>query len=467
MSIKRKRSECQSEMWIPTATMAKSPGHPFYERLNQLLCEHRFDPWVEDLCEEFYAKTGRGSVPLGVYFRMLFIGYFESIPSNRQIEWRCQDSLSLRAFLGLSLEERVPDHSSLTKIRDRLGLETHQQVFRWVVSVLGEEKLLDGKTVGIDSTTLAADASMKTIRRKDNGQSYPEYLSEVFEEEGGTPPDAPTKTRKDRKRRKKLSNQEWESPADPDAGITRMKDGTTRIAHKVEHAVDLSGRGAVTAVTVHPGHRGDTETVKETFEKAEMNTTIGKQELVPIEEVVADKGYHSNQVLEEMEEDAQVRTYIPAPKGKRNWKGKPEEKRRSQNNRARTQRTYGKSIMRKRGELVERSFQHLYDRGGQKRGTTFRGTDKVLTDCLMKAAAFNLGLVLRDRFGYGAPKTMANRLKEAFYWLQLTGSRLHRCTSGLLKGFRSWKNRSRETLRLRRHEIFRRPHEQKAQFSTA
>jgi len=438
MSIKRKRSESQSEMWIPTATVAKSPGHPFYERLNRLLREHRFDPWVEDLCEEFYAKTGRGSVPPGVYFRMLFIGYFESIPSNRQIEWRCQDSLSLRAFLGLSLEERVPDHSSLTKIRDRLGLETHQRVFQWVVSVLGEEKLLDGKTVGIDSTTLAADASMKTIRRKDNGQSYPEYLSEIFEEEDGSRPDAPTKTRKDRKRSKKLSNKEWESSSDPEAGITRMKDGTTKVAHKVEHAVDLSGHGAVTAVTVHPGHHGDTETVKETFDQAEVNTTIGKQELVPIEELVADKGYHSDPVLEEMEQEAQVRTYIPAKNGKRNWKGKTEEQRRHRNNRARTQRAYGKSIMRKRGELVERSFQHLYDRGGQKRRTTFRGTEKVLTSCLMKAAAFNLGLVLRVRFGYGAPKTMANGLKEAMKGILLNTFAGSASLSGPQRSFFVW-----------------------------
>jgi transposase len=425
-------------MWIPTATVAKSPGHPFYERLNQLLREHRFDPWVEDLCEEFYAKTGRGSVPPGVYFRMLFIGYFESIPSNRQIEWRCQDSLSLRAFLGLRLEDRVPDHSSLTKIRDRLGLEVHQRVFRWVVSVLGEEKLLDGKTVGIDSTTLAADASMKTIRRKDNGQSYPEYLSEIFEEEDGSKPDAPTKTRKDRKRRKTLSNQEWSSPTDPEAGITRMKDGSTKVAHKVEHAVDLSGHGAVTAITVHPGHRGDTKTVKETFDQAETNTTIGKQELVPIEELVADKGYHSDPVLKDMEENAQVRTYIPAPEGKRNWKGKPEEKRRNLNNRARTKRAYGKSIMRKRGELVERSFQHLYDRGGQKRRTTFRGTEKVLTSCLMKAAAFNLGLVLRVRFGYGAPKTMANGLTEAMNDILLNTFAFFASPSGLQRFFFAW-----------------------------
>lgn len=440
MSIKRKSSESQPAMWIPTATMAKSPGHPFYERLNGLLREHRFDTWVEGLCEEFYAKTGRGSVPPGVYFRMLFIGYFESIPSNRQIEWRCQDSLSLRAFLGLSLEERVPDHSSLTKIRDRFGLEVHQRVFRWVVSVLGDEKLLDGKTVGIDSTTLAADASMKTIRRKDNGQSYPEYLSEIFEEDG-IKPDAPTKTRKDRKRRKTLSNQEWSSPTDPEAGITRMKDGSTKVAHKVEHAVDLSGHGAVTAVTVHPGHHGDTKTVKETFNQAEANTAVGKQNLVPIDEVVADKGYHSDEVLEEMEQNAQVRTYIPAPEGKRNWKGKPEEQRRHRNNRLRTKRNYGKSIMRKRGELVERSFQHLYDRGGQKRRTTFRGTEKVLTDSLMKAAAFNLGLVLRVRFGYGAPKAMANGHKEKTTSIYMNSFSGPKRLLGLLRSF--WTGRRR------------------------
>lgn len=306
--------------------------------------------------------------------------------------------------------------------------------------MLGEEQLLDGKTVGIDSTTLAADALMKTIRRKDNGKSYPEYLSEIFEEEDGGKPDAPTKTRKDRKRPKKLSNQDWESPTDPEAGITRMKDGSTKVAHKVEHAVDLSGHGAVTAVTVHAGHRGDTKTVKETFDQAETNTTIGKQELVPIEEVVADKGYHSDPVLKDMEENAQVRTYIPAPEGQRNWKEKPEEKRRNRNNRERTKRAYGKSIMRKRGELVERSFQHLYDRGGQKRRTTFRGTEKVLTSCLMKAAAFNLGLVLRVRFGYGAPKTMANGLKKAMERIRMDIFRRPAAPQSLPELPMSWKH---------------------------
>jgi transposase len=417
MAIKRKQTDRQPDLWIPTAGLAKSPGHPFYERLNQLLRRHGFDRWVEARCEGCYAGGGRGSIPPGVYFRMLFIGYFEGVPSNRQIEWRCQDSLSLREFLGLTLEERVPDHSSLTRIRDRLGLAIHQQVFGWVVSVLGDENLIDGKTLGIDSTPLAADASMKTIQRKDNGKSYPEYLSEIFQESDGSPPDAPTRTRKDRKRPKKLSNAEWASPTDPEAGITRMKDGSTKVAHKVEHAVDLSGHGAVTAVTVHPGHTGDPQTVRETFAEAEYNTAVATGDLVPVEEVVADKAYHSDGVLEVMEEDAQVRTYIPAPKGKRNWRGKPEERRRYRNNQDRTGRTYGKTILRKRGELVERTFQHLYDRCGRQRRTTFRGSDKVLTDCLMKASAFNLGLLLRVRFGHGTPMAMANGLKPGLFVL--------------------------------------------------
>ena len=250
MAMGRRARERQGEFWIATQLLPGTPRHVFYEKLNGILAEGGFDRFVEGLCEPYYAEGfGRASVPPGVYFRMLLIGYFEGIDSQRGIAWRCADSRSLAAFLGCSPKEATPEHSSLTRIRNRLPLEIHERVFAFVLALAERRKLLKGKTVAVDSTTLEANAAMKSIVRKDTGEDYRDYLVRLMREEGliadrDEPSDEELR-RFDKRRQKKVSNAEWESPVDPDARIAKMKDGRTHLAYKAEHVVDLeTGRAS-------------------------------------------------------------------------------------------------------------------------------------------------------------------------------------------------------------------------------
>src|SRR6266571_919637 len=231
----RKDREEQEELWVPHTALPKGASHPFYQRLNQLLEESHFDEFVEGRCQRFYAKKrGRPSLVPGVYFRLLLIGYFEGIDSERGMAWRANDSLALRRFLRVGLEESPPDHSTISRTRRLMDLETHREVFSWVLRLLAEKGLLKGQTLGIDATTLEANAALRTIVRRDTGEGYQEFLKRL-----------------ERKRKHKGSNEEWKHPHDPDARITKMKDGRTHLAHKVEHAVDFQS-GAVVAVTLQP-----------------------------------------------------------------------------------------------------------------------------------------------------------------------------------------------------------------------
>ena len=245
MAMGRSAAERQEELFIAHDRLPKSVGHVFYQQLNKLLLEADFDQWVEALCEPHYAKgKGRRSIPPGVYFRMLLVGYFEGLGSQRGIAWRCSDSLSLRAFLGVSLTQETPDHSSLSYIRNRLPLSVHGQVFVKVLAIAQEKKLLKGKTVAVDSTTLEANAAMKSIVRRDTNEDWNEYLTRLMQEEGlvaaGEQPSAEELRRFDKSRKNKsVSNDEWESPTDPDSRISRMKDGTTHLAYKAEHVIDM------------------------------------------------------------------------------------------------------------------------------------------------------------------------------------------------------------------------------------
>ena len=255
--MKKKKKSRQETLWIPHDAVASSPGHPFYEELERVLREEEFDSFVESKCSPYYAKKqGRPSIPPGVYFRMLLIGYFERIDSERGICWRCSDSLSLRQFLGLGMEERTPDHSSLSRIRNRLPLEVHESVFGWVLEILASRGMIDGKTLGVDATTLEANAALRSIVRRDTGESYESYLKELARKSGIEEPSRADIAKLDKKRPKKGSNKEWVNPNEPDAEIMKMKSGGTDMAHKAEHAVDMSGEGAVIAVTLHGGGEG-------------------------------------------------------------------------------------------------------------------------------------------------------------------------------------------------------------------
>jgi transposase len=413
MGTRRKR-EVQQDLWIATSDVVATPANAFYDRLNQILDEHKFDSKVERLCQKFYKKSvyGRPSMAPGIYFRSLLIGYFEGLDSERAIAWRTADSLSLRKFLGYELNEMTPDHSTISRTRRLYWLETHKAVFAWVLKILTKEGLVSGRTVSIDATTLDANAALKNIVRRDNGQGYDEYLKELAHAAGMENPTREQLARFDRKRKKKGSNQEWTSPSDPDARITRMKDGRTHLAHKAEHAVDLTS-GALLAVTLHPADEGDTSTIRKTLEEAQAAATEinGKG----VEEVVADKGYHSGPVLMEVH-DQEVRSYIPEPeRGRRNWQGegKGEEQKRTYENRRRVRGDRNKRLQKLRSELTERSFAHLYETGGMRR-VHLRGRENILKRLLVHGAAFNLSLILRKTVGVGKPRSLQGLCLQLF-----------------------------------------------------
>ncbi len=394
----------QSELFVPAAELSRTPAHPFYSKLNQLLTESGFDGFVETLCEPFYKEGGRPGIPPGVYFRMLFIGYFEGIDSQRGVAWRCADSRSLRDFLGMSLTEATPAHNSMTVIRQRLSAEVFEKVFDHVLQVLDNKGLLKAKTLGIDSTTLEANAAMRTIVRKADGRDWKEYLRALAKAEGIDNPTDEDLRRIDRGRGdKKVSNQDWASPSDPDSRIARMKDGTTKLAYKAEHAVDLESEAIVAAQLTH-ADRGDSQTGMQTLILAQTNLVVSGSE-AEIQEVVKDKGYHDNRLLAECARWG-VRTYIPERKQEsRTWTDKPEGYEAAfRGNRRRVRSEKGRRLNRWRSEKCERSFAHVCETGGGRRAW-LRGIINVTKSYLMRCVGYNLGLVMRKCFGLSKPRS--------------------------------------------------------------
>ena len=399
---------------MATATLARPASHPFYERLNRLLDQCGFDEFAETLCQPFYAESlGRPSLAPGMYFRLLMVGYFEGIDSERGIAWRAADSLGIRAFLGVALDESAPDQTTISRTRRLIDVETHRLVFAWILSVLAEHGLLRGKTIGIDATTLEANAALRSIVRRDTGESYDEFLRKLAKESGIETPTRAQLARLDRKRPKKASNEEWTHPHDPDARITKMKDGRTHLAHKAEHAVDME-TGAVVAVTVQPANAGDTRTVHETLAQAAehiaviaeaVNGATGAQVIqpeVPVE-VVADKGYHSRDALREIGE-AGIRTYISEPeRGRQRWADQTAEQHAVYGNRRRVRGERGSRLQRQRGEQLERVNAHLYETGRMRR-VHIRGHGNILKRLLIHVCALNLGLLMRAMCGVGTPR---------------------------------------------------------------
>jgi transposase len=412
MSMGKRTRDRQPAMWVTTTELPTAASHPFYRRLNQLLREHGFDDFVEAQCAGFYAEImGRPSLPPGIYFRLLLIGYFEGIDSERGIAWRAADSLALRDFLGLALAEAPPDHSTISRTRRLIAVETHRAVFTWVAQCLGCVGLIKGKTIGLDATTLEANAAMRSIVRRDTGESYDEFLTRLAKASGVGTPTRADLARLDRKRKKKASNDDWTHPHDPDAKITKMKDGRTHLAHKAEHAVDLE-TGAVVGVTVQDADEGDTSTMEETLteaaEQLEAVAVVTDDAVAVIEEVVADKGYHSRTLLHDLE-TLQIRTYISEPdRGRQSWTDQEAERAAVYANRRRIRGVRGKRLLRRRGELLERPCAHLYETGGLRRAHV-RGHENVLKRLLVHASAFNLGLWMRRLFGIGTPRALQGR----------------------------------------------------------
>ena len=412
-----KQGDRNGKMFWAWDEIPKSPGHAFYDRLQSLLNNAGFDRFAEELCAPLYAtRKGRPSIPPGRYFRMHLVGYFEGIESERGIEWRCADSLSLREFLLLDAGQSVPDHSSLSRIRSRLPLELHQEVFAWVLDVITKAGLVQGDRIGVDASTMEANAAMRAIVRKDTGEGYRQMLHRMAKESGMETPTNEDLSRMDRQRKgKKTSNKEWESPTDPDARVARMKDGRTRLAYKPEHAVDLD-TGAVLAVDIHPADQGDTKTLGETLKTTKANLERLGKAPSPNDptELIADKGYHSRAVLKELD-DGPWKTRIAEPKrkGLSWWNGDHDARRAVYNNRIRLGSGKASASAKRRTELAERSFQHILDRGGMRK-TWLRGRENVEKRYLLHVAGFNLGLLMRKMIGYGTPKGAADAWNLVF-----------------------------------------------------
>jgi transposase len=402
----------QGDLIVTWSEMPCSPGHVFYDRLQEVLIAGGFDGFVETACQPYYApKMGAPSVPPGRYFRMHMVGYFEGIASERGIAWRCSDSMSLRDFLRLENREKVPDHSWLSKTRGRLPHEVHETVFEWVLKLVAEKGLIRGKRIGVDASTMEANAALRTIVRRDDGRSYREMLTEMAKESGIETPSADDLVRLDRTRKgKKLSNEEWTSQTDPDARIAKLKDGRTHLAYKPEHAVDLD-TGVIVAAALHPADQGDTTTIEGTLAAAEKN--LAQVDAAPTNEepseLVADKGYHSRAVLKTLD-DGVWKTRIAEPKqpGFSRWHGDDEACAAVYANRTRLGSGVGKQAMRLRAEIVERSFAHNLDRGGMRR-TWLRGRENVHKRYLVHVAGHNLGILMRLLVGAGTPREAVAR----------------------------------------------------------
>ena len=426
MAMGRRKSETQPALFVPASELPRTPAHPFYEKLNEVLAEHGFDPFVEELCQKFYAvKMGRPGLEPGKYFRMLFLGYFEGIDSERGIAWRAADSLSLRSFLGYALDEPAADHSTISRTRRLIDLETHDAVFSWVLKVLAEHGLIDGKTVGIDGTTLEANAALRSIVRRDSGESYQEFLTRLAQQSGIATPTREQLAKLDRDRPKKGSNAEWEHPHDPDAKIAKMKDGSTHLAHKVEHAVDMGehGYGAVLAVTLQGADQGDTATLIPTVAEATKNLEELSQDPKTSEqmrpdwreEVVTDKGYHSNETMTDLA-DLEIRSYVSEPdRGRRHWTEKSAEQSAVYANRRRIGGKRGRRLLRRRGEYIERSFAHNYETGAMRR-VHLRKRENILKRLLVHVSGFNLSLVMRKLVGLGTPRGFQG-LCDGLFWV--------------------------------------------------
>jgi transposase len=417
-----REAEVQGDLVVSWAEMPRSPGHAFYDRLQKLLGDAGFDGFVETTCKPFYApRMGAPSLPPGRYFRMHMIGYFEGIDSERGIAWRCSDSLSLREFLRLASRDKVPDHSWLSRTRSRLPHEVHEEVFGWVLALAAEHGLVKGERLGVDGSTMEANAALRTIVRRENGETYRQMLTRMAQESGVATPTIDDLVRLDRARKgKKLSNEDWTSPTDADAKIARMKDGTTHLAYKPEHAVDLD-TGVIVAAPIHAADEGDTTTLKPTLDEAKKNLSAMGLASTPEDpcDLVADKGYHSRAVLKDLD-DGPWKTRIAEPrasKGYLRWQGDEEARAAVYGNRSRLRSGVGKQAMSKRGEIVERSFAHVLERGGMRR-TWLRGRQNVHKRYLVHTAGYNLGLLMRALFGAGTPREAAALQNAVLFVIQ-------------------------------------------------
>ena len=431
-----KRSSIQQPLFVLTTDLASQISHPYYDAVNKMLDAHQFDHFAEALCAEFYAdKMGRPSLAPGVYFRCLMIGYLEGIDSERGIAWRCADSLSLKTFLGYAIDQSTPDHTTISRTRRLISLEAHKAMFAFFLKVLANHSLLCGKTLGVDSTPLEANAAMRSIVRRDSGEGYQEFLTRLAKESGIETPTLEDLAKLDKKRKNKASNDDWKNPHDPDAKITKMKDGSTHLAHKAEHVVDLGedAHGAILGVNLCDASVGDTNTLVDSIVVATENLAAVADDARVADkidgekiasEVVNDKGYHSKQLMSDLRE-MNIRSYTSEPKRKDNynWAGDTEARDALHGNRKRIKGDRGKRLLRRRGEFLERSFAHAYETGAMRR-VHLRHRDNIAKRVLIHCAGFNLGLLMRVSYGMRKPRNAGEGRFCSILWAWMMVKRL-------------------------------------------
>ena len=406
----KKQKAAQGELWVATHQLAQSPKSTFYARLDETLESFGFAGKVRALCAPAYKNTnaGRPGIDPVVYLKMIMIGFFEDLPSERAIAARCADSMSIRAFLNYSLAEQTPDHSSFTIIRQRLGLEIYQQIFTLSLQALREHGLLRGKNLGIDSSVIEANASLRALVHRNTEEQYWDYVKRLAAENGIDPEDAAAVRKFDRHRPGKGSNQEWQNPHDPDAKIGRTKDGATDMIYKPEAVVDLD-TGAIVQADVHPGDQADHKEMATRVLEAQqtINQASGaKPDTLTVTSLTSDKGYYLVAELQALQHEG-IRTVISDPiDNRRVDKLEPAEQRAVRAAKRSVNSKSGKDLLRRRGRHIERSFAHILDAGGMRR-TTLRGWENLNKRFKLAAAIYNLSQLLRKIFGFGTPKQLA------------------------------------------------------------
>ena len=395
---------------MATERLPKSPKSTFYSKLDETLESFEFAAKVRQLCAPAYKQTGTGRPGIDpvVYLKMIMVGFFEDLPSEHAIAARCADSMSIRAFLNYELDEKTPDHSTFTIIRQRLGLDIYERIFTLTLQALREHGLLRGKNLGIDSSVIEANASLRALVHRNTEEQYWDYVKRLAAEHGIDPDDAAAVRKFDRHRSGKGSNQEWVNPYDPDAKIGRTKDGATDMIYKPEAVVDLD-TGAIVQAQVHSGEQADHKEMATRVLEAQQNINEAageKFDTLTVHTVTSDKGYYAVNELQALQQE-DIRTVIADPIDNRRLdKLEPDQKKAVQAARRSTKSTSGKDLLRRRGMHIERSFAHILDCGGMRR-TTLRGWENLNKRFKLAAAIYNLSQLMRKLFGIGTPKQLA------------------------------------------------------------
>lgn len=408
-----KKKAAQPEFWIAADQVVASAQTGFYGKLEETLESFGFAAKVRALCQPAYDKSGVGRPGIDpvVYLKMIMVGFFEDLPGERAIAARCADSMSIRAFLKYELHEKTPEHSSFTVIRQRLGLGIYQQIFTLTLQALREHGLLRGKNLGIDSSVIEANASLRALVHRNTEEQYWDYVKRLAAQAGIDPEDAAAVRRFDRHRPGKGSNQEWQNPHDPDAKIGRTKDGATDMIYKPEAVVDLD-TGAIVQADVHPGDQADHKEVAARVLEAQQAINQACEQppdTLTVTSVTSDKGYYAVGELEALQHEG-IRTVISDPiDNRRVDKLEPQQQRAVRAARRSVKSKSGKELLRRRGMHIERSFAHILDCGGMRR-TTLRGWENLNKRFKLAAAFYNLSQLMRQLFGFGTPKQLAATL---------------------------------------------------------